>query len=242
MPKKAFGSKQITAYQRPIKQNSKESYEWILSDYQNMEGQVIEMYRDRKYSLEPAVNQQILFLDNYGNREAALIKKLNAYSNLRKFQSTDFQRRYDIAFKNYLELLNKYGGASESEIKKLALSSALESPGVEIGAWVVQTRSGHTYTAIHTSGHSAEISLEATSNSINQLMQSKQIKVDEIINISYFHTHPNKGPLSFGDQEMAVEVMSALKSQGVLVPFHLYAISRFADMIITFHAGYLIGE
>lgn len=241
-PVKKIGSKQITSLHRSTKQNDKEFYEWTLEDYLNLEGQVVEMYRDRRFGNKPPVVQQILFLDKFASDEALVIRKLVKLSNTRKFKSRDQQRRYEKDYKYYKELLDKYGGATEEEIKSMAIKSALQSPGVEAGAWVIHTKSGKMYTAIHTTGHSEEVGAEAVNRSINALFETNSIRADDILNISYYHTHPNGGPLSYGDHTASLNVMESLKDQGVQVPFHAYAISQLDGDIVLFHAGYLMGE
>ncbi len=219
-----------------------EWYEMSASDYLNIEGRTINLSRDRKFLKLPAVTQEVLLIDKYSKEERALIEKIWDLSHLQKFQSEDFKRKFDEKYLYYSSLANKYNSKfeiAEQEIRNIAKESALKSPGVEVGAWIIYLKSGSPVTALHTSRHSERIESIDISNALNGVLNSKNIKREHIAEIRYFHTHPHGGPLSIGDHDTSLELVNSFKSEGINVPFHIYAISMLDDLMLTFHSSYL---
>ncbi len=229
-------SMQNTANQVAVVQGSKEWLNWSLEEFLAVEGRVIGFSRDMTYLKLPPVSQRVLSLTHFSSEEKKLIAKLETVSQERKFKARDSVRRYDF-FHRLFGGGKPENAVHESEIKSLATERS-SSRGVEVGAWVLRTSEGKSFTAIHTSGSSEEVNKNAVKQAIEGLLTSDKINPRDVISVQYFHTHPNGGPLSVGDDASAGWIRNVFDEAGLRPEVHTYAITRVENQTLVFHAGH----
>lgn len=215
-------------------------WKWTLEDYKKLAYKVLKIPRSNPNFAEENFPQEVLLLKSFPKEEQILIKKLLNISQLKKFKSRDAIRRFNESFPYYLGVISRMANPVPRDTATImAQERASESPGVEIGAWLVRTKS-NTYTAIYTSSNSEMIYGTNSTAALNKMLNAHSIRHIDIIEVSFFHTHPNGGPLSKEDYATAKAGIQELKRNNIFVPYNMYAIVSVEGEPIVFHSGLLV--
>jgi hypothetical protein len=156
---------------------------------------------------------QILLQHDLPKERQSLVKALWELQFKSKYTRKSFVRKYLLEMLRVGEIVEDVKKTSDFEYTPQFIREYInpemtrfKTNSVEVGAIIINLKSGRSLTGIHTSSAYGEINSKSINKAVKEILIKNKVIIDNITSIEYVHTHPLPGSLSFGDIQSAKSI------------------------------------